>query len=78
MTSYMSLLVNNYADRLSSFQKEENTSKDLWLASVESLSKSFVADDGDKHINQLYNTQALLTQTQPIGETRNFASYLVH
>lgn len=53
MTPYMSLLVNNYADLLSSFQKEENTNKDLWLSSVESLSKSFVADDGGKQTSAI-------------------------
>ncbi|KAL5520451.1 hypothetical protein ACEPAG_9675 [Sanghuangporus baumii] len=46
MTPYMSLLVNHFAELLTSFTKEENTNKELWLAVVETLSKSFVVDDG--------------------------------
>ncbi|KAL5525140.1 UTP10 [Sanghuangporus sanghuang] len=46
MTPYMSLLVNHFAELLTSFTKEENTNKELWLAAIETLSKSFVVDDG--------------------------------
>ncbi|KAI5117129.1 hypothetical protein M0805_007713 [Coniferiporia weirii] len=46
MTPYMSLLVGNFVDILGSFQKKENTDKELWLATIETLSKSFTADDG--------------------------------
>ncbi|THH02630.1 hypothetical protein EW145_g6726 [Phellinidium pouzarii] len=46
MTPYMSLLTSNFVDLLGSFQKKDNVDKELWLATVDTLSKSFTADDG--------------------------------
>ena len=43
---YMSLLVNHFAALLKPFANQENTDKDLWLAAVETLNKSFAVDDG--------------------------------
>ncbi|KAH8112066.1 hypothetical protein DFH11DRAFT_1788270 [Phellopilus nigrolimitatus] len=46
MTPYMSLLISNFVDVLESFQKEENANKELWFATIETLSKSFAVDEG--------------------------------
>ena len=48
MTPYMLLLVNHFRDMLESYQRADKTDKDLWLASLETLSKSFSVDDSGK------------------------------
>ena len=51
MTPYMSLLLSHFVELLESYVKEENNDKDLWLASISTLSKSFAVDDGGQYSN---------------------------
>ena len=51
MTPYMSLLLNHFVELLESYVKGENNDKDLWLASISTLSKSFAVDDGGQYSN---------------------------
>lgn len=46
MTPYMSLLLDRFVELLESFTKSENDDKDLWAATITTLSKSFKVDDG--------------------------------
>ena len=46
MAPYMSLLLTHFVEILQSFEKKEKADKDLWLAALQTLSKSFAVDDG--------------------------------
>lgn len=48
MTPYMHLLLSNFIDVLEEFQKGANSDPELWVASVEMLSKNLSSDDGSE------------------------------
>lgn len=48
MIPYMHLLLSNFVDLLEEFQKGAESDTELWVASVEMLSKNFLSDDGSE------------------------------